>query len=142
MKLMSSQSFTYQRILTIEDEGAIRELIAIYLEQMAGWDVLIANNGKDGLAIAKSERPDAILLDILMPDFNGIETFRELKADRDTQKIPILFVTSKLTVKDPRNVLDLSQVKVVSKPFDFSRLVYEIAEEIYKYHPSQLANCI
>lgn len=135
---MRNQLIASKRILSIEDEAAIQELIAIYLELNEGWQVLPASNGQDGLALAKTEQPDAILLDVMMPDFNGIETFRQLKADPATRDIPVLFVTAKTQVKDPKNQLDLSKVKTLVKPFDFDYLANQITEEIEKNNLNRL----
>jgi DNA-binding response OmpR family regulator len=129
---MNNQPITTKRILSIEDEDSIQELITIFLEEMAGWEVLPASNGKDGFDRAKAEKPDAILLDVMMPDIDGIETFRRLQADPETQNIPVLFVTSKLRLKDPKNQLDLSKAKIISKPFDFEQLANQIGKELDK----------
>ncbi len=129
---MNNQPNTTKRILSIEDEQAIQELITIFLEEMAGWEVLPASNAKDGFDLAKAEKPDAILLDVMMPGVDGIETFRRLQADPETQNIPVLFVTSKLRLKDPKNQLDLSKAKIISKPFDFEKLANQIGEELDK----------
>lgn len=136
---MNNQPVTSKRILSIEDESAIQELITIYLEEMTGWEVLQASNGEEGLALAKNENPDAILLDVMIPKLDGIEIFRHLKADPRTQDIPVLFVTSKLKLNDPQNLLDLSQVKIVSKPFDFEQLANQISQELEKSHQNRLA---
>jgi DNA-binding response OmpR family regulator len=129
---MNNQPTTTKRILSIEDEDSIQELITIFLEEMAGWEVLPASNAKDGFDLAKAEKPDAILLDVMMPGVDGIETFRRLQADPETQNIPVLFVTSKLRLKDPKNQLDLSKAKIISKPFDFEKLANQIGEELDK----------
>lgn len=129
---MNNQPTTTKRILSIEDEAAIQELITIFLEEMAGWKVLPASNGKEGFDRAKAEKPDAILLDVMMPDIDGIEIFRWLQADPETQNIPVLFVTSKLKLKDPKNQLDLTKAKIISKPFDFEQLANEIGKELDK----------
>lgn len=140
---MNNQPITAKRILSIEDETSIQELITIYLEDMAGWKVLQASNGQDGLDLAKNEKPDAILLDVMMPHLDGIEIFRRLQADPKTQDIPVLFVTSKLKLKDPKNMLDLSQAKIISKPFDFEQLANQINEALDNRNqnsPDHLAN--
>ena len=129
---MNNQPTATKRILSIEDEDSIQELITIFLEEMAGWEVLPASNGKEGFERAKAEKPDAILLDVMMPDIDGIEIFRWLQADPETQNIPVLFVTSKLRLKDPKNQLDLSKAKIISKPFDFEKLANQIGEELDK----------
>jgi len=78
-----------KKILIIEDEPGLLEMYQLYFER-AGFEVLSADNGRPGLEIAKSEKPDLILLDILMPDLNGWQVIKKLKGDVQTNQIPIL----------------------------------------------------
>ena len=73
-----------RRILLIDDEDDIREVAALSLETVAGWEVLMASSGAEGIARAKAEKPDAILLDVMMPGMDGPTTFRELAKDAAT----------------------------------------------------------
>ena len=67
---------TTKRILVIDDDDGVREIAQFCLEAAAGWEVLTAASGSEGLATAESEQPDAILLDVMMPDMDGATTFR------------------------------------------------------------------
>jgi CheY-like chemotaxis protein len=68
-----------KQVLVIDDEPSIRKLVQIWLRAIAGWEVLTAALGQEGLAIAETEQPDAILLDVIMPEMNGILTFQRMR---------------------------------------------------------------
>src|ERR1700733_7034050 len=82
-----------QRILIIDDEDDIRQVAAMSLETVAGWDVLLASSGKQGIERASTEQPDAILLDVMMPEMDGPTTLLKLKANGSTSHIPVLLLT-------------------------------------------------
>ncbi|NEQ11264.1 MAG: response regulator, partial [Moorea sp. SIO4E2] len=75
---------TTKRILVIDDDDGVREIIQFSLEAAAGWEVLTAASGKEGLAKAEADQPDAILLDVMMPELDGPATFRQLQANAVT----------------------------------------------------------
>ena len=95
------------RILIIDDEDDIREVAAMSLETVAGWEVMVANSGAQGLTRAATYKPDAILLDVMMPGMDGPTTFRELRKNPVTAKIPVLFLTAKVQATDRRRFADL-----------------------------------
>lgn len=115
------------RILIIDDEDDIREVAALSLETVAGWDVVTANSGAQGLARAIEQQPDAILLDVMMPGMDGPTTFRELRKNPATAKIPVLFLTAKVQATDRRRFADLGIHAVLVKPFDPLTLSTQIA---------------
>jgi CheY-like chemotaxis protein len=84
----------HKRILTIDDEEAIQIVIEFGIKMAAGWEVLSANSGKQGIEIAQTELPDAILLDMMMPEMDGVETFKALQANPITAKIPVIFLSA------------------------------------------------
>ena len=106
------------RILIIDDEDDIREIAAMSLETAAGWEVMVANSGAQGLARAASYQPDAILLDVMMPGMDGPTTFRELRKNPITAKIPVMLLTAKVQGPDQRRFADLGVEAVLLKPFD------------------------
>jgi len=106
------------RILIIDDEDDIREVAALSLETIAGWQVFVANSGTQGLARAIEHRPDAILLDVMMPGMDGPATFRELRKNPATAEIPVLLLTAKVQSNDQRRFADLGVQAVLFKPFD------------------------
>jgi CheY-like chemotaxis protein len=117
-------------VLLIDDEEDIRTVGRISLAQVGGWEVLEAPSGKRGLEIAASNRPDAILLDSMMPEMDGAETIRRLKADEETWGIPVIFLTAKLQPADRERYLELGAVGVLPKPFDPMKLPSDVANTL------------
>ena len=124
MEVISSVA---HRILIIDDEDDIREVAALSLESVAGWDVVTANSGAQGLARAAECMPDAILLDVMMPGMDGPTTFRELRKNPLTARIPVLLLTAKVQANDQRRFADLGVEAVLFKPFDPLTLSNQIA---------------
>ena len=104
------------RILIIDDEDDIREVAALSLETVAGWQVYVANSGAQGLARAAEHQPDAILLDVMMPGMDGPTTFRELRKNPATARIPVLLLTAKVQSSDQRRFADLGVEGILFKP--------------------------
>lgn len=117
-----------RKILIIDDEDDIREVAALSIESIAGWEVVRASSGAQGLARAASEQPDAILLDVMMPGMDGPTTFRKLSEDPATAGIPVLLLTAKVQSSDQRHFADLGVRAVLLKPFDPLTLSTQIAE--------------
>ena len=115
------------KVLIIDDEDDIREVAALSLESVAGWEVFTANSGSQGLARAVEHQPDAILLDVMMPGMDGPTTFRELRKNPLTAKIPVLLLTAKVQSSDQRRFADLGVEAVLFKPFDPLTLSDQIA---------------
>jgi len=105
------------RVLVIDDEAPIRLLCKVNLEA-AGIDVSEAEDGKSGLEAAQSERPDVILLDVMMPGMDGWQVFDELLKEESTAKIPIVFLTARAELRDQARGLELGGVDYVTKPFN------------------------
>lgn len=104
-------------ILIIDDEEDIRDITQLGLEMSAGWRVLTASSGQEGIAIAATEQPDAILLDVMMPDLDGRMTFALLQANPQTQNIPVILVTAKIQASDHESFADLAVAGVLTKPY-------------------------
>jgi CheY-like chemotaxis protein len=107
-----------RKILIIDDEDDIREVAALSLESVAGWEVVAASSGTLGLVRAAEDQPDAILLDVMMPGMDGPTTFRELRKNPVTAHIPVLLLTAKVQSTDQRRFADLGVEAVLFKPFD------------------------
>jgi CheY-like chemotaxis protein len=116
------------RILIIDDEADIREVTALSLETVAGWQVILAPSGAQGIRRASLEQPDAILLDVMMPDIDGPTTFQILKQNANTAHIPVLLLTAKVQGQDRRKLEELGAAGVLSKPFDPLTLADQISE--------------
>jgi CheY-like chemotaxis protein len=119
-----------RRILIIDDEADIREVAALSLETVAGWEVVAASSGAQGLAVAIKELPDAILLDVMMPGMDGPTTFRELRKNPATAHIPVLLLTAKVQSSDQRRFADLGVNAILFKPFDPLTLYAQIADAL------------
>ena len=119
-----------KRILIIDDDDDIREVAALTLEMVAGWNVVTANSGAHGIQRAQEEKPDAILLDVMMPGMDGPTTFRELRKNPVTAKIPVLFLTAKVQAADRARFSDLGIQAVLVKPFDPLTLSTQVANAL------------
>jgi DNA-binding response OmpR family regulator len=117
-----------KRILIIDDDDGIRDIVAIALEALAGWQVSKASSGETGVALARSLRPDAILLDVMMPDQDGMATLKQLQAQVETCAIPTIFLTAKARKSEQQRLLDLGCVGLISKPFEVQKLVPQICQ--------------
>lgn len=116
-----------RKILIIDDEDDIREVAALSLESVAGWEVVVASSGAQGVIRAAECQPDAILLDVMMPGMDGPTTFRELRKNPATSRIPVLLLTAKVQATDQRRFADLGVEAVLFKPFDPLTLPAEIS---------------
>jgi DNA-binding response OmpR family regulator len=110
-------SGTARRVLVIDDERAIRLLCRVNLAA-SGMEVLEAADGRAGLDLARNERPDLVLLDVMMPDVDGWTVARELAADDETREIPVVFLTARAEAADKRLGEQLGGVGYLVKPFD------------------------
>lgn len=119
-----------RRILIIDDEDDIREVAALSLESVAGWDVMGAASGAEGIARAAECQPDAILLDVMMPEMDGPTTFRELRKNPATAHIPVLLLTAKVQSSDQRTFNGLGVQAILLKPFDPLKLSAQIASAL------------
>jgi CheY-like chemotaxis protein len=117
---------TTKKILVIEDEEGLREIIQFSLEAAAGWDVVTAASGNEGIIIAQKEQPNAILLDVMMPEMDGIETFKSLQANALTGHIPTIFLTAKARNNEQEQFMDLGVSGVITKPIKAQDLVEQI----------------
>jgi DNA-binding response OmpR family regulator len=104
-------------VLVVDDEAPIRLLCRVNLEA-EGMTVLEAADGDKGLELARTELPDVILLDVMMPGRSGWEVAEELLADESTSAIPIVFLTARAEIRDRAKGIDLGGVDYVTKPFN------------------------
>ncbi|MBD2358691.1 response regulator [Tolypothrix sp. FACHB-123] len=111
-----------KRILVIDDEKNLCTVIKACLENIGRWQVLVAESGSEGLNLAQTGNPDAILLDVMMPDIDGLALFDKLQANLATQKIPVILLTAKVQTVDLNKFSRLGVAGVISKPFDPLRL--------------------
>lgn len=116
-----------KKVLVVDDEDDIREVAALSLETIAGYQVLSARSGKMALEVAAAEQPDAVLLDVMMPDMDGPTTLQKLQAQPSTAHIPVVFLTAKVQPSERARFASLGAAAVLSKPFDPMTLANELA---------------
>jgi CheY-like chemotaxis protein len=114
-------------ILIIDDEEGILGLVRDILQAPRGWRVLTARSGKEGLACASAKHPDAILLDLMMPDPDGPTTLEQLRTNPATRSIPVILLTANVQAAHRRRLASLDVQGVISKPFDPLRLAAQIS---------------
>lgn len=116
------------KILLADDEEDIKTVISLYLGSK-GYEVVTAYDGLDAIDKAKSEKPDLILLDVMMPIMNGFEVCQKLKDDPDTQDIPIIMLSAAAQSETITKSIELGAKDYIVKPFDPERL----DKMIFKY---------
>ncbi len=119
-----------KRILVIDDEADIREIAKMSLEITKRWEILTAASGKEGIAIAAKEQPDAILLDVMMPAIDGLATLKELSQSSTTQRIPVILLTATVRAATQQQYADLGAKAVLLKPFDPGTLGSQIEKAL------------
>lgn len=117
-----------KRILIVDDEEDIRDVVRVSLEEFAGWSAITAASGLEGLQIAQNEPLDAILLDISMPDIDGFAICEALQADPATQQIPVIVLTARVLPSDRLRLKKLEVAGVITKPFDPLIIWSQVAE--------------
>ena len=128
------------KVLLIDDEAPIRLLCRVNLEA-EGMLVLEASDGVSGVEAARTERPDVILLDVMMPALDGWRVAEQLLDDESTSEIPVIFLTARAEFRDRARGLDIGGVDYVTKPFnplELAPLVRELLDRIDKGERDEL----
>ncbi len=120
-----------RRLLIIDDDDDIREVAALSLQATTSWTILNASSGRLGLEMAASERPDAIVMDVMMPEMDGPTTFGHLQANPATAQIPVILLTASAQGADHRRLATLGVAAVFPKPFDPLTLGNQIAQALH-----------
>ena len=113
-------------VLLVDDDADIRTIGAISLEQVGGLEVSMASSGRGCIAVASELQPDVILLDMMMPDLDGLATLALLREDPKSASIPVIFMTAKVQQRDVGGYLDAGAIGVIAKPFDPLSLATEV----------------
>ncbi len=114
------------RILVVDDEEDVINVLRLVLSK-SGYDVLTAPSGMEGLMLAQSERPDAILLDIMMKEMDGWEVLKLLKLDDATRRMPVIILSARVEPKDKIRGLQEGAVDYVTKPFAIREILEKVA---------------
>lgn len=130
-----------QRILVVEDDVDIAEMLSTYFEQQ-GYEVFTAAFGEDALSITEDVLPDLAVLDIHLPDIDGYEVCRRLRAHRRTEHVPIIFLTERRERIDRLMGLELGAVDYITKPFDIQELRLRVRNALRRASLGTLVNPI
>src|SRR5690606_30754276 len=120
-----------KKILLVEDDTSLRENVEELLE-LSGFEVLSASNGRIGVELALSQRPDLVLCDIMMPELDGYGVLEELSLNASTRHIPFIFVTAKTERFEVRKGMDLGADDYLTKPFEEDELLGAIQSRLDK----------
>jgi len=120
-----------KRVLIIDDNGNNLMLEKDLLE-LAGFEVFEAENAADGIAIARKEKPDVIIMDVRLPDMRGTEAARILRKDKETSFIPIVFVTASVMAEGIEEIKTITNVGFIGKPINTRTFAKEISQFIKK----------
>jgi len=117
---------TLRKILLVDDEADIRLIAEISLSNLGGWEVLQAGSGLEALELASRERPDLILLDVMMPGMDGMTTLQKLREQEHGRTTPVIFMTARVQKSEVDRLLALGVRGLIPKPFDPMTLPAEI----------------
>jgi len=120
-----SQSDSTQKVLVVEDDNHCRDALRLVLE-CEGFDVRVASDGGEGLAIVYSYCPHAIVLDLVLPGINGFDTAAALKSDSSTARIPIVAVTASWLGSESERLRQIGFDGALRKPFPGIALIHEL----------------
>ena len=115
-----------KRVLIVDDDTNIREVVSVCLQKIKGWDTLTVGSGQDGLNSIRTYRPDAIVLDMMMPIMDGLTFLRLLRSDPTTALIPVVLMSANLYLPGKQLLTELGVVDIISKPFVPVNLVKQI----------------
>ena len=114
-------------VLVVDDDPVIQKLLQVNFE-MEGYAVITAGDGEEGLQRARNDRPDVVLLDIMMPKMNGLEVATAMKADESTAGIPVILLSAKAQSSDIQAGMEAGADDYVTKPFDPLELLDRVRE--------------
>ena len=114
------------KVLVAEDDPDIQVILKMVLTRLGKCDVTITFQGDQVLPLAKTHHPGLILLDVMLPEMSGLEICKALKADKETQSIPVIFLTARSMPTEVQHALSLGALGYLAKPFDPMTLVSQI----------------
>lgn len=121
-----------QKVLLVDDDPRIRKIAQISLEGVGGWKVSLVASGFEAIEVAIKEKPDVILLDVMMPEMDGPTTLAKIRENDEIASIPVIFFTAKVQKQELDSYLALGAAGIISKPFDPMKLPTEIREIVEK----------
>lgn len=123
------------KVLLVDDEEDIRKIGRLSLEAVGKFETLVAASAAEGIALARLERPDLILMDMMMPGMDGLAALAELRHTPELAAIPVLFMTAKVQRSEIEHYLSVGAIGVIQKPFDPMTLPDEIRRIMDARHP-------
>ena len=121
------------KILVVDDEPTIVRLMEFILARQ-GHDMIVAVNGEEALHKIRTQQPDLVLLDIMMPRIDGYEVAQQLRADPATAALPIIMLSAKAQEEDIRRGVEVGVDEYVTKPFSPEHLVHVVSEYLKRIH--------
>jgi CheY-like chemotaxis protein len=115
-------------VLLVDDDPDIRTIAEISLAKVGGLTTILADGGHEAIRRAAADLPSVILLDMMMPELDGLGTLQLLRSDPATSVIPVIFMTAKIQETDISNYIDAGAIGVIAKPFDPMTLAAEVRE--------------
>ncbi|MBC7999057.1 MAG: response regulator [Leptolyngbya sp.] len=115
-----------RKVLLVDDDQHIRRICQVCLTKMGNWQVALAQSGYEGLDLARQDKPDVILLDVMMPGMDGPTTLLKLQEDPNLKDVPVILMTAKVQPQEVEQYTRLGATGVISKPFDPMTLTAEI----------------
>ena len=125
---METQRASSKTILLIDDEDYILQIVEACIDNFSDWRPVIASSGDKGLAAAAQAKPDAILLDMMMPNMDGFTFLKNLKADPRLADIPVVLITARVDLLEPQKLTKLGVKGAIAKPFSAIKIVPEITK--------------
>jgi CheY-like chemotaxis protein len=118
------------KVLVVEDDRSIQMVLELVLSRMAKCDVITASDGPEGIAKIQKEKPDVVLLDLMLPGMDGFEVCRRAKVDESTRQIPIIFLTAQPQPASVAKAMALGAAGYLVKPFDPIKIIDQINEAL------------
>jgi CheY-like chemotaxis protein len=113
-------------ILVIDDEPGIQQVVQVTFKVLTVWETLVAADCITGIALAQTQKPDAILLDVMLPGMDGITAFQHLQENPVTRSIPVILLTAKARASERARFSELPIAGIITKPFKAPELVQQI----------------
>ena len=123
----------FERIMHVEDDESIRAVAEIALTDVAGFTLLSCDSGQSALAQAEAFAPQLILLDVMMPQMDGLQTLAALRQIPALAKTPVVFMTAKIQQAEKQRYLDAGAVGIIEKPFEPMELG-DTLSQLYQQH--------
>lgn len=123
-------------VLLVDDNADLRKLVSKTLTSLCNWRVDTADSGLAALSYLEEHRPDLILMDVSMPQMDGLTTINEIKKREQWRQIPIILITARVQIHEMNQYRHLAIAGVISKPFDPIKLPHQIKRLLEQYSPS------